>query len=144
MASLTHTMWRQIDPDVAKPSADIHVLVDQACQALHRLVRNSSELPADRFMIVRYEDFLADPFATISKLYRWMGLPMAPAYAARLKARLAEERRYRSTHSYSAEEFGLSPELFTEDLASVYRHFGWALPNAEDLQPRTARVTKVA
>lgn len=89
--------------------------------ALERLER----APEDSYIIVRYDDLVADPAGTVGRIYGHFGFEMGPAYAEILQAEAARARRYRSRHAYSLEGTGLTRKGIVSQFRDVFDRFGF-------------------
>ncbi|GIE94390.1 sulfotransferase family protein [Paractinoplanes rishiriensis] len=63
--------------------------------------------PADRFIDVAYEDFVADPLRTVAGIYERLGTPLTAEARAAMTAVHAAGGS--PTHRYSLADFGLTP-----------------------------------
>ena len=73
----------------------------------------------DRFVDVYYEDFVADPLAAIDAIYERLGAPLSGQARATMAAMHTESTSgaAKPAHSYSLEDFGLTPSLVDERFA---------------------------
>jgi omega-hydroxy-beta-dihydromenaquinone-9 sulfotransferase len=83
-------------------------------------------LPPDQALILRYDDFVADPESTVIELYRRFGLEMSPAFAARLSAMAKEAKNYWSPNVLSLKADGIDPEEIRHRFAHVFERFGFS------------------
>ncbi|WP_328478042.1 sulfotransferase [Actinoplanes sp. NBC_00393] len=60
-----------------------------------------------RFIDVRYEDFVRDPLATVSAIYDRLGIPLTDAAQAAMQNQLRGTRK--PAHRYDLASFGLTP-----------------------------------
>jgi hypothetical protein len=79
--------------------------------------------PDERHAIVRYDDLIADPRATVRDLYARLDLEISPAFAERLREEDAKSRAYRSEHTYSLSQYGLTPVDILERFHSVIAYY---------------------
>ncbi len=80
---------------------------------------------ADRYVLIPYEELAADPKAAIEKIYNHFGLVMSEEIKARLQSVTRRSRNYKSKHTYSLEEYGLSKEWIQKELAGVIEAYGF-------------------
>lgn len=83
------------------------------------------ELPPERYIEVRYAALIDDPKAVVNGVYRQFGLDMSSEYAAWLDKEVSQSRQYKSSHSYSLEDFGLNKALIAEQAADLFDHYGF-------------------
>ncbi len=77
----------------------------------------------NRYAIVRYDDLIADPYATARDLYARLGLEISPAFAECLREEHAKSRTYRSEHTYSLSQYGLTPRDILERFDHVIAYY---------------------
>jgi len=61
-----------------------------------------STQPAERYLVVYYRDLVADPEATVRRIFRHFGLPIDAAFAETLAAARTRAASYHSRHVYDA------------------------------------------
>ncbi len=79
--------------------------------------------PPDRHILVRYDDLVADPAGTVTRIYARFDLEIGPAYAETLQAEAARARTYSSRHAYSLEGTGLTQEGIVTQFQDVFDRF---------------------
>jgi hypothetical protein len=77
-------------------------------------------------MEVRYENLVADPRETVEGIYRELGLEMGDEYRAVLAEETERARQYKSKHTYTLEEYGLTKQMVYEELKEVFEEYGFA------------------
>jgi hypothetical protein len=87
--------------------------------ALDRLDR----APRNSYIIVRYDDLVADPAGTVARIYAHFGFEIGPAYAQILQAEAERAHKYRSRHAYSLEGTGLTREGIVAQFQDVFDRF---------------------
>ena len=95
-----------------------------------------SQLPEDRYAIVEYTELVADPRATVEKVYRRLNLSVSPDFAQRLSAERSRQQRYHSSNVYSLQEFGLSEAELSEKLSGIIERFGFRPEDVPDRETR--------
>ena len=72
----------------------------------------------DAFLDVQYADLLADPLATMKRIYAWAGDELTPAAETRMRDYVAENPQTKfGTHKYSLEGTGLDRGALEERFA---------------------------
>ncbi len=90
-------------------------------------VRDAETPPGALFYDMRFEDFIADPFAEITRIYEAFDLPMTAPGEAAMKAFIADNPKGKhGIHRYSPEEFGVVPEKIREAFAPYMQRFDLA------------------
>jgi hypothetical protein len=78
-----------------------------------------SGLPQDRYAVLYFDRFTANPRAEIERLYDQFGMEVSPEFREVLEEQTRRSRNYRSSHDYSLEEIGLDPELISREFSPV-------------------------
>jgi len=118
--------WAAHSPEIAKDSDEARYWARLGARFYRRLLELGRELPPDRFCTVRYDHLVADPAGTVSSIYDQMGWDMTPDLLVRLEDDAAKRSKgYRSKHSYSLEEFGLTREWIRDELGDVLDAYGF-------------------
>lgn len=81
-------------------------------------------------MVVDYRELTSQPKATIESLYQRFDIPMSPNYAERLEERDQKARAHKTSHSYSAKEFGMDVDKMYRELRDFYEIYQWPVPGA--------------
>jgi len=94
---------------------------------LERMAAARDAIPADRQIDVHYEDMDRDWRGAMARVYRFLGLDIAPARPAMLAYQRRAARLKRRPHRYSLEEFGLTPQRVLGELGDYVRSYGVTL-----------------
>ncbi len=95
-------------------------------------VRTTNEYPDAVFYDMFFDDFVADQFTEITKIYDALDLPMSDEGAAAMQRYIADHPKGKDgIHRYSPEEFGVDPARVREQFADYIEHFDLR-PEAEE------------
>lgn len=118
MASMAHTLWKMYAeaPDAVTVgrqwSAQLQRGTEHAMAVRERM-------PADRFLDVRFEDTVRDPYGVVESVYRFAGMPLTDAARAGMQAWMdSNPRNQRAAHAYAPAQFGLSQAQIERDFAA--------------------------
>ena len=97
--------------------------LDMLAKASVRFASERAKHDPSQFVDVYYDDFVADPVATVRGIYSAFGLPWTPEVSRRVDALDADSRKggRRPSHRYSLEDHGLTPEQVDERFADFPR-----------------------
>lgn len=127
---------RKLDNSTVDPLAVGREVPARWAQALARATRAREAAPPERFVDVRYEDLVADPVATVRALYARFNWPFHDSLEAPMQSWLrAHPQNKRGRHSYTLEQFGLTPRGLHSLFGEYEQRFG-VQPNA---RPNEAR-----
>lgn len=120
-----HQKWVTHSPQVACDSPESRALAELAFDYYRYAMECQRDLPEENFLVVRYEDLVADPKATVERVYREFGWEISPAFEARLRQVKESQRDYKSEHTYTLEQFGLTKGRVYDELSELFEQFGY-------------------
>lgn len=100
-------------------------LVDGCIRDYDYALEVLEELPPERFAFVQYTDLVADPKATVEKVYERLQISISPSFEKHLAAEGRRQKRYRSANAYSLEEFGIDQRELEKKLEPLIERFGF-------------------
>lgn len=125
--------WKVHSPEIAKDSHEARYWARLGVRFYLHTHRALQSLPKGRVASVRYDQLIEDPVQTVLSVYEQLGLEVSDAFRARLEKEGARRgRSYERKHSYSLEEFGLTPEWIQEELREVFDYWGFETELAQD------------
>jgi len=81
------------------------------------------KLPSDQYVLVRYQDLVANPKATVEAIYNRFRIPLTPEYQEILKIETEKAQKFSSHHNYSLEEMGLDDRTINQEFSRVKKEF---------------------
>jgi hypothetical protein len=92
-----------------------------ACDYMRRVLERAASArrrwPAERFVDLGYEDLVANPLASVRRLYTRAGATLAAEAESRMRAWLLRQPRPASDRPYSVAQYGLDPATLVRDFA---------------------------
>jgi hypothetical protein len=123
--SVFYPTWAAHSPEIAKASPASRAYAALAASWYRHMLTEAPRIPERQYVRVMYTDFVADPEATVRRIYDRFGLTLTPGYAARLSAEAVTLRQYRSTHHYTLAEYGLDDAWLEAEVGDVMRAYGF-------------------
>jgi hypothetical protein len=123
--SMYGAYWDMHSPGLKESSPASLGLARLLCRYYRCSLRVREELPADRFIEIRYEELIADPESTVERIYQRLNLPMSGQYRDVLEAETARATAHCSGHKYTLEQFGLTKEMIYNELQDVFAAYGF-------------------
>lgn len=123
LLKLLQVSWRGGNRDEELIRDSLRVLAEQSFHSYEyplQVLEARGDVPST---IVEYRDLVADPGATLRKVYDELSLGARPV--AMGKRRSDPGREHISTHEYSLDEFGLEADEIHRRLAPLFDRFGW-------------------
>lgn len=121
--NMFYEKWKTHSPELSYNSPQAKVLAQMSFTYYRSAMQLIDEMPAKNLHVVMYDDLVADPKKVVENLYDWMELPMSEDYASRLAEATQSQRKYKSNHRYSLEQFGLTKEWIYEQCPEVFARF---------------------
>ena len=79
----------------------------------------------NRYSMIRFEDLAGKPGETITDIYEKFDLKLFADFENMLREKSAAAGKYKSTHSYSLEMFGLTTREIQERCRAIFDEFGF-------------------
>ncbi|BBC72131.1 sulfotransferase [Altererythrobacter sp. B11] len=128
VGSAASLAWNQtiIYSDQARPEAIGREWLRKTALQIRRMRDARDHIPRERMIDVHYDDMESDWRGAMERVYRFLGLDIAPALPAMEAYQRRTARLKRPPHEYSLEEFGLEPERVQLELGDYVRTYGIA------------------
>lgn len=134
LLKLLNSVWEGLGLESDHIERSIRQLAQGCMRDYNYALEELSKLPDEQYAVVSYTDLVADPKATVEKVYDRLNFPISPDFDQKLSAERTRQKRYHSSNVYSLEEFGVSEEEVAENLSEVIARFGFspeAVPASE-------------
>lgn len=125
LLKLMKSSWKRLGWEEERMTRCLRVLADQSFRTYMHPVEVVEASPGTPSAVVDYRVATTDAAAAIRQLYADLDLPVTEEYGAFLDAQGTRERKHKSGHSYSLEEFGLDGDEIHRRLAPLFDRFGW-------------------
>lgn len=86
----------------------------------HKYLKN---LPPEQYMMVRYQDLVADPQKTVENIYNRFGLTITEEFQQVLQLESEKAKHFKSKHHYSLRKMGLDSRKLKKDFKSAIKEF---------------------
>ncbi|HRI89768.1 MAG TPA: sulfotransferase, partial [Candidatus Hydrogenedentes bacterium] len=133
--SALYVAWDMFDND---PTGDVFrnsVLEIAAHWYRHPLIQEHN-WPDNRFAFLTYDALVNDLEAAVLGLYQRLEINAGPHFAERLRLEHESARKYKSSHRYSLEKYGLTSEGILNDFGDIFQRFGFDTANPADTEVR--------
>lgn len=126
--SLVSFTWDRLGHD-RKGDRFRNIIIELTGHFYRHPVERLASWPEDRSAFVKYDDLVRFPRQAVADLYTRFGFRLDPAYDARLQTEEHKAREYKSKHSYSLEEYGLSAEGIRREFQDIFDRFDFSDAN---------------
>ena len=136
LMSLMAAVWDFLDND-RQGEVLRDMVVDVADHWYRHPMNRLPKWPEDRHAFVTYDTLVGDPKQTVADLYDRFGIEVSPAYHACLQREQERARAYTSKHTYSLDQYDLTPEGILDDFRDVFEHFGFSTAYPDQAETET-------
>lgn len=129
MSLLTDALQNAFDIDHRTTASDRNHWLDNLYRVSVALFRDfhgryvAGEIPADSLLIVRYPDLIENLEQTMSDILEFIDVAATEEFRQEVRGQAAKQRAHNSSHTYSAERFGLTEQRIRHDLVDIYATF---------------------
>lgn len=124
MISWLAFQWKQFC-DLEEDYVFKEFLLEMAEEWYRYPLEKLAEAPQESYMIVKYDDLIANPDETIRHIYQQFGFEISRRYARVLRREARRARRYKSGHKYSLGKMGLTRKEIIRRFKFVFDRFGF-------------------
>ncbi len=111
------------EPEQDYPEAASEVIQEQAKHWYIYPHQYLKQLPEDQYVMVRYQDLVADPQSTVENIYHRLGIQMTEQYQETLAKESEKAKRFKSKHAYSPKKMGLDLKQITQEFGSIIHDY---------------------
>jgi hypothetical protein len=126
--SLFTIPWRWHSPKIRQDGPEAQALARLTIdyyRFLHQKTLESERDGSRRFVCIQYRELLGDPAARVFEIYEKFGLELTPEVRERLLESASQQKKFKSEHQYSLEQFGLSKDYVYGELKELFDHYGF-------------------
>lgn len=95
----------------------------------------------DRYLIIKYDDLIREPDKTVCQIYDYFGYEMKESFRQTLRQTIAESKQFKSSHTYSFEDMGVTHQQILDTYENIFDRFGFdrneQVNNSDDLNNET-------
>lgn len=130
-ASMFTAPWALISPDLPLNGPEGRTWCELAISYYQYFYEQKSLIEPKNLKTVRYSDLVKHPRDTVIDIYNHFGIEITPKFRQQLDKITVRSRNYKSKHSYSLEEYGITAKEVYEPLKDLFEEFGF------DPQPKS-------
>lgn len=122
--SMFSNHWKTYgEPDQEYPKPGQEVIQEQTKHWYIYPHQYLKKLPPDQYCMVRYQDLVADPKATVENIYRRFGIQMTEQYQETLAEASEKAKQYKSKHRYSLDKMGLDGDSINDEFENIINDY---------------------
>lgn len=124
MISWLSYQWKQFI-DTEEEYLFKEYLIDLAEEWYRYPLERLAQAPPESYIIVKYEDMVKDPNQATRQIYEHFGFEVNRRFARILRREARKAKRYKSKHTYSLKQMGISKERILQRFKFVFDRFGF-------------------
>jgi hypothetical protein len=117
--------WATLAPRALENRQAYRQLAEMIFDYYRYLYKIKQQLPPQQLLELRYEDLVANPQKAVERIYAHFDLPLGQRHREFLQQASRRAKSYKSRHSYTLEQFGLSREKVYDELKEVFEAYGF-------------------
>lgn len=117
--------WVVHHPKMRKDAPQVKALAKIAIKQYLYALSCKEKIPSSQFYLLKYDDLVKSPRATVEKVYQQFGWTMTSKFTQKLDAELSKQRSFKSEHRYDLEDFGITREEIYKELHQVFDLLGF-------------------
>jgi hypothetical protein len=120
--SMFSNHWKTYgDPEGEYPQPGPEVMREQAKHWYIYPHQYLKDLPQDQYILVRYQDLVANPKGTVKAIYRRFDMSITPEYEKILDIETEKAKKFTSHHRYSLQEMGLDKQSIDQEFDEIIK-----------------------
>jgi len=123
--SMFTAAWKAHSPDVGDDSPEARAWGELGIRYYQYFYEMRAKFPKNQLVTVAYKNLVERPYETVTSIYQQFDMPMSDAFLNRLEEKTKVSRTYKSKHSYSLEQYGLTAKDIHEPLDMIFEEFGF-------------------
>ena len=118
--SMFSAAWKSHSPEIPETSPYHRAWGELAINYYLYFHEQIKVVPKQQWVTLKYEDLVADPYKEMRAIYKHFGMKIDEHFDERLKKTSNRSKTYKSTHSYSLEQYGMTKEEVLEKLEPIF------------------------
>ena len=123
--NMFYRAWQAHSPSIRPDGEEIQALKRLGYDYYRYALACRRLIPPEQFIVIRYEDLVQNPKATILDLRRRLDMPVGPAFEAKLDQAVLAHSEWESSRDFGLEFFGITEDEVYAELADIFKAFGY-------------------
>jgi hypothetical protein len=124
-ASMFSSMYKLYSPPMAENDPAKRAWAQLGIDYFKYSQEMKQTLPASQFIVVKYDDLLANPQGTVKKIYEHFSWTPSQKFLDKLSKEEVRNRQYKSHHEYSLEQYGYTKQEIYAELGPIMDELGF-------------------
>ncbi len=123
--SMFSAAWKAHSPDIPEDSMYHRAWGELAINYYLYFHEHIQRLPQNQWYTLKYEDLIENPHDEMIKIYRHFNMNVSDEFDSRLKKASGRSKSYKSGHTYSLEQYGMTKEEVYTPLQSIFKKYNF-------------------
>ena len=125
VSMFTALFWKIHSPEIPEDSDEYRQWAKLGIDYYRYFQQNRYIFGDNNLMIFRYEDLIKSPRAAVIKICRRFGMELTQKHLTLLEQESESQRKFKSSHDYSLDRYGLSREWIERELPQIFESYGF-------------------
>ncbi len=121
--SMFSAAWKAHSPEIPENSKYHRAWGELAMDYYVYFHENIRKLPENQWCTLKYEDLVENPHREMLKIYHHLNMPVSQVFDERLRQASGRAKKYKSGHSYSLEQYGMTRAEVLAKLEPVFDRY---------------------
>lgn len=117
--------WNVHSPDIKDNSEECRAFGQIAINYYAYIYEQKSKIKKDNLLVLLYDDIVKKPKETALKIYEYFGFEVSENFMNALNGYTTESKKYKSKHTYSLAQYGITKEDISVPLNDLMEEFGF-------------------
>ena len=126
--SVFYTVWNWVDPSIRKDGPESKEYAELATAWFLHLEKFDISAKSDSYLRIFYTDLVRRPEIVARSIYSHFHIPLTPRATRQIATESQRALEYKSSHRYTLEEYGLSPDWINQEVGGMMKRYRFPLP----------------
>jgi omega-hydroxy-beta-dihydromenaquinone-9 sulfotransferase len=118
--------WKVHSKDIKDNSEECQTFANIAINYYKYIYDQKSIINKENLLVLSYDEIVKNPTAVALKIYDYFGFEISSSFEKALSEYHLESKKYKSKHTYSLAQYGLTKELINEELGELMEEFAFS------------------
>ncbi len=125
VSMFTALFWKIHSPEIPEDSDEYRQWAKLGIDYYRYFQQNRYIFGDNNLMIFRYKDLIKSPRDAVIKICRRFGMELTQKHLTLLEQESESQRKFKSSHDYSLDRYGLSREWIERELPQIFESYGF-------------------
>lgn len=117
--------WKVHSQDIKDDSEESRDFAQIAIKYYSYINEQRVVINPQNLLIIKYDNIIKNPTAIAQKIYKHFSFEITKKFSDELDQYVSESKKYKSKHTYSLAQYGMSKSMINDQLGAVMDEFGF-------------------